>query len=133
MNVRDEIYQLLYTPGDRMPGSAMTNDEALAFARQKCPFGQYCLVRDWVWIDLDVNVLQAAELQKYSREPAIIYAHSVIIDSERRWDVGDSVRTSPLVSFEDNFLFRTTNSTYLLLGDGMRKRALFDVAAEIFF
>lgn len=132
MNAQDEIFQLLYSPGDHMTGSAMTDDEALAFARDKLPFGQYCLVRDWIWIDLDVNQLQAAELQKYLRKPALIYAHSVIIDSERRWDVGDSVRTSPLVSFEDDFLFRTTNSTYLLLGDGVRKRAPFDVVGQIF-
>ncbi|WP_424475924.1 DUF6957 family protein, partial [Pseudomonas viridiflava] len=32
----------------------MENDEAIAYVRQYCPQAPFCLVRDWVWVDLDV-------------------------------------------------------------------------------
>ncbi|WP_438709472.1 DUF6957 family protein [Stutzerimonas stutzeri] len=59
------------------------------------------------------------------------YAHTVIYDSERRWDVGDFVRTS-LLHQHDGFHFRTLNTTYLLLGPGTRMRASAEAAASIF-
>lgn len=46
--------------------------------------------------------------------------------------MGDVVRTSPLSVFEEGFLFRTLNSTYLMLGDGLRKRAALETVGRIF-
>ncbi|MNE93580.1 hypothetical protein D3C80_1914470 [compost metagenome] len=63
---------------------------------------------------------------KAQRQPALIYAHQVVFDSERRWDVGDFVRTSLLHQFSEGFHFRTLNSVYLLLGPGTRKPASAD-------
>ncbi|MNR62874.1 hypothetical protein D3C85_1850110 [compost metagenome] len=63
----------------------------------------------------------------------ILYAHGVVYDSARRWDVGDVMRTSPLSVFEEGFLFRTLNSTYVLLGDGQRKRAALETVGRIRF
>lgn len=126
------ITDLLYSPGELMAGSGMTNEQALAFARARFPYSEFCLVRDWQWLDLDVTEEQLALLEKTRRQPAIIYAHTVIYDSARRWDVGDFVRTSPLVSFEEGFLFRTLNSAYVLLGDGLRKRAALETVGRIF-
>lgn len=127
------ITELLYGPGQPMPGSAMTDEQAMVFAREHCRFTEFCLVRQWLWIDLDVTEAQRIELEKTRRQPVIVYAHSVIYDSARRWDVGDVVRTSPLCSFEDGYLFRTLNSVYLLLGDGQRKRASLETVGRIRF
>ncbi|WP_414602843.1 DUF6957 family protein [Pseudomonas aeruginosa] len=90
------------------------------------------IVRGWLWIDLDVTEAQRVELEKTRRQPAIIYAHTVIYDSARRWDVGDFVRTSPLYRFDEGFLFKTLNSIYVLLGDGVRKRAALETVGRIF-
>ena len=111
----------------------MTDDQALSFMRDLRLNTEYCLVRDWVWIDLDVTPLQLAELEKTRRKPALIFAHSVIYDSARRWDVGDLVRTSPLYQFRDDFLFQTLNSVYVLLGEGVRRRATVETVGRIFF
>ncbi len=127
------ISDLLYGPGQPMPGSAMTDEQALVFARERFPYSEFCLVRDWLWINLDVSDAQRIELEKTRRQPVIVYAHSVIYDSARRWDVGDVVRTSPLSSCEDGFLFRTLNSVYLLLGDGQSKRAALETVGRIRF
>lgn len=127
------VTELLYGPGEAMAGSGMTDDHALAFARERFSYFEFCLVRHWLWIDLDVTDAQRVELEKTRRQPVILYAHQVIYDSARRWDVGDVVRTSPLCSFEDDFLFRTLNSVYLLLGDGQRKRAPLETVGRIRF
>lgn len=127
------ITELLYGPGQPMPGSAMTDEQALVFARKRFPHSEFCLVRHWRWIDLDVSDAQRVELEKTQRQPVILYAHGVVYDSSRRWDVGDVVRTSPLSVFEEGFLFRTLNSTYVLLGDGQRKRAALETVGRIRF
>lgn len=115
-----------------MTGSEMSNEEAMAYARSRFPFGNYCIVREWRWIDLDVSTEQRAELAKTQRQPVVLYAHSVVIDLQRRWDVGDFVRTSPLHVFEEGFHFKTLNCTYLLLGAGTRKHARAETVARIF-
>ena len=127
------ITELLYGPGQPMPGSAMTDEQALVFARKRFPHSEFCLVRHWRWIDLDVSDAQRVELEKTQRQPVILYAHGVVYDSSRRWDVGDVVRTSPLSLFEEGFLFRTLNSTYVLLGEGQRKRATLETVGRIRF
>lgn len=122
---------VLYLTGEPMSGSGMSDDEALAYAKQYFPDGNYCLVRDWRWFDLEVTESQRLLLAKTQRQPALIYAHTVIYDSERRWDVGDFVRTS-LLHQHESFHFRTLNSIYLLLGTGTRIKASADAVASIF-
>ena len=38
-----------------MSGLELTQDEAVRITRKHFPWFEYCLVRDWVWIDLDVT------------------------------------------------------------------------------
>lgn len=123
MTSLSEITDLLYVAGIPMPGSSMSDEEALSYARKKFPFGNFCLVRNWMWIDMESTDAQRLALERTQRQPALIYAHTVVFDSERRWDVGDFVRTSLLHQFTDEFHFKTLNSVYLLLGPGSRKRA----------
>ncbi len=115
-----------------MPGSSMTDEEALAYARKEFAHMAFCLVRDWIWVDLDVSEEQGTHLSQTQRQPALIYAHSVVYDSARRWDVGDFVRTSLLSQFSDGFLFITLNSVYLLLGPGIRKQSSPEIVSSIF-
>ena len=84
-------------------------------------------------IDINVTPAQLAELEKTHRQPVIIFSHRVIYDSMRRWDVGDLVRTSLLHEFRDGFLFQTLNTDYVLLGQGMRKRAALETVGRIVF
>ena len=132
MNDLQALNDLLYSPGEPMNGSTMTDEQALAYARERFSYFEFCLVRQWLWIDLNVTDEQRIELAKTQRQPALIYAHSVIYDSARRWDVGDFVRTSPLYRFDEGFLFKTLNSTYILLGEGVRKRAALETVGRIF-
>lgn len=131
MTTLSEVMDALYSTGEPMSGSGMSDDEALVYAKQYFPDGNYCLVRNWRWLDLEVTESQRLLLAQTGRQPALIYAHTVIYDSERRWDVGDFVRTS-LLHQHEGFHFKTLNSNYLLLGPGTRIKASADAVASIF-
>lgn len=107
------IEELLHGTGEVMPGAPMSNDEAMNYVLARSGHAVYCIARDWVWIDLDMGEAQSTLLQHSGRLPVIAYASTVIFDSARRFDVGDFVRTSPLVSLEENFLFQN-GQQYLL-------------------
>ncbi len=132
MNDLNAVTEMLYGPGEPMSGSSMTNEEALVFAHEHLRREQFCLVRGWIWLDLDVTDAQRAVLAKTGRQPVMIYAHTVVYDSAGRWDAGDFVRTSPLHRFDEGFLFKTSNTTYVLLGDGVRKRVALETVGRIF-
>lgn len=127
MDHSDSLYKLMYGPGAPAEGREMSDEEAIAFVRNKYPHSSYCLVRDWIWIELEMPATQLNALKKQGRSPVILYAHSVIFDSARRWDVGDYVRSSPLAEFCDGFLFCTWNSVYVLLGSGQKKTATLEI------
>ena len=132
MNELNALTDLLYTPGQPMAGSDMSDEDAIVYARNYFPQGGYCIVREWIWIDLDASEELRAALAKTQRQPVMLYAHHVVCDVKRRWDAGDFVRTSPLHAFENDFHFKTLNTTYLLLGGGTRKLATAETMARIF-
>lgn len=127
-----EITDLLYGDGIPTPGSKVSQEEAVRIVRERHPYAEYCIVSNWRWVDLDVTPEQRDELARTNRQPVVIYAHTVIYDSQRRWDVGDFVRTSYLHKFEDGFIFQTLNTIYILIGDGIRTRANLDTLWRIF-
>lgn len=127
-----EITDLLYGDGIPMSGSKVGQDEAVRIVRERHPYAEYCLVSNWRWLDLDVTQEQRDELVRTNRQPVVIYAHTVIYDSQRRWDVGDFVRTSYLYKFEDDFIFQTLNTIYILIGDGIRTKTSLETLGHIF-
>ncbi|WP_341303242.1 hypothetical protein [Pseudomonas sp. TMP25] len=125
MSELENITSLLYGPGEVMKGIDMTWEQArdcVLLSDHSC-WVPYCIIKDWVWIDLSVTDHEREQLLAAGIQPVMIYSHSVLFDSARRFDVGDWVRTSPLVTFTEGCFFRTRNSLYVLVGDGVRKRA----------
>lgn len=125
MNELEKITGLLYGAGEVMPGIEMTMEQARdrVLASDLSSFVPYCIVRDWIWIDLVLPDPALEQFQAAGQQPVMLYSHSVLYDSARRFDVGDWVRTTPLVTFSEGCFFRTRNSLYVLVGDGVRKRA----------
>ena len=70
---------------------------------------------NWTW--WDVYMMENTT----SAPMEIIYARNVINTNTRRFDIGDWVRTSPLVRFSNNCLFETNSTVYVLVGNGTRK------------
>jgi hypothetical protein len=121
MNDLKAVLELLHVASDPMPGSLLRPDDAAAYVRKQFPGQAYCLVRDWIWLDLLVEDKHRLALATTDRLPVMLYAHCVIEDSAGRWAPGDFVRTSLLHRFEHEFLFRTQQTLYVLLGTGTRK------------
>lgn len=121
MSDLESVIDLLHVPGEPMSGSLLSPDDATAYMCEQFPGQAYCLVRDWIWLDLLVEDKHRLALATTDRAPVMLYAHSVIYDSRRRWGAGDFVRTSLLHRFEQEFLFRTHNTIYVLMGPGSRK------------
>ncbi|WP_289239943.1 DUF6957 family protein [Pseudomonas sp. FEMGT703P] len=132
MKQLNEVIDLLFSAGIPIPGAKVSQEEAVRIVREHHPYAEYCIVSKWRWIDLDVTPEQRAELARTNRQPVVIYADTVIYDSQRRWDVGDFVRTSYLHKFEDGFIFQTLNTIYILIGDGIRTRASLETLGRIF-
>lgn len=130
-----KISDLLYAPGEVMPGIDMALEEACArgaaagFIDEK-PF---CVVRDWIWIDLIVPDALREALQASGQQPVMVYASQVLYDSAQRFNFGDCVRTTQLVEFADGCIFRTRNTRYVLVGPGVRKSAEASTVLKMFW
>ncbi len=129
-----KVADLLYGPGEVMPGIEMSLEQALERVKTFTHFPEepYCVVRNWIWIDLILPDRVREELKAAGQESVMLYADSVLYDSNRRFDVGNWVRTTPLISFSEGCCFRTRNTLYVLVGSGLRKRAELPTVVKIF-
>lgn len=133
MDQLQKIEKLLSGSDEKMSGSGMTDDEAKVFVRERFPFASYCLVRDWIWIDLDIPDEQHRYVESQGLKAVAMYAHTVVYDSAHRWSQsGGFVRTTLLHVFSDGCVFRTLNTTYVLLGNGRRTHADPQTIAQLF-
>ncbi|WOD12330.1 hypothetical protein RPW65_05575 [Pseudomonas sp. NyZ704] len=123
---------LLHGEGAPMLGIDMTEQKAIALAEQKCPYKSWCIVKDWVWVDLVRSPKIMESFQRAGTEPTMLYAHHVINDSRGRFPPGGWVRSSPLLTFSDGCLFETRNTVYVLTGNGKRKEAALETVMGIF-
>jgi hypothetical protein len=126
------VTDLLHGAGETMLGHEFTNEEAVARVREQFPGKPFCLVRDWIWIDLSMPDSVRAALERTARQPVMLYAHQVVQDSLWRFAPGDWVRSTPLVAFTEGCFFETGNSVYVLLGHGVRKTAELSTVNKVF-
>ena len=126
------ITELLHGGGIAMLGHELSDEEAIASVRHRFRYASYCLVRQWIWIDLVMPEAVLEDLKRSGRQPVMLYAHEVVSDSQRRFQPGDWVRSTPLVSFSDGCFFQTLNTVYVLLGNGVRKTAELSTVIKVF-
>ncbi|MGE6792164.1 DUF6957 family protein [Pseudomonas guineae] len=128
----EKINDFLSTEGEVI--RSVCDDEAasIALAQELCPGKPYCSVRQWVLVDLDISDDKKVLVKGQGFQPILLYAHSVVTDSARRFAPGDWVRSTLLVDLKSNFLFETKNSVYILLGAGSRKTVEPAVVTSIF-
>ncbi|MCW8988123.1 MAG: hypothetical protein OQK75_10720 [Gammaproteobacteria bacterium] len=70
-------------------------------------------VKNWIWCDVSIE----------DNKLEVVKADYVLRSNNRQFDVGDWVRTSPIINFTDNCICETSNSFYILVGKGTRKNA----------
>lgn len=70
-------------------------------------------IKNWMWLDIEMD----------GQQLAIVKADCVVRTSNRKFDIGDWVRTSPIINFTNNCICETSNSFYILVGNGTRKES----------
>ena len=119
----EEISQLLYGAGEEVAGWQGTQDELIALAAKTFPGKAFCVVKQWILIDLTVNPAEKEKLSRLGLLPATLFAHEIVLDSKGRFQPGMWVRSNFGVFFTEGCMFETKNTVYLLLGPGLRKEA----------
>lgn len=119
----DEIAQLLYGNDGETSGWNGSQEDLISFAGKLFPGKAYCVVRQWILIDLTVTSVEKEELTLLGLIPATMYAHEVVLDSRCRFQPKMWVRSNFGVSFIYGCMFETKNTVYLLWGSGQRKEA----------
>lgn len=119
----EEISQLLYGAGEEMPGWQGTEDELIALSAKIFPGKAFCVVRQWILIDLTVNSDEKEKLTGLGLFPATLFAHEIVLDSKGRFQPTMWVRSNFGKSFTEGCMFETKSTVYLLWGSGLRKEA----------
>lgn len=132
MDDLNAVTELLHGAGTTMLGHECSDEEAVCRVRERFPHRSFCLVRDWIWIDLAMPDSVHVEFERTARQGVLLYAHQVVLDSRGRFFPGDWVRSTPLVAFTDDCFFETGNTVYMLLGNGTRKTAELSTVNMIF-
>lgn len=100
-----------------------TDEQLIELVRALCPYKPYCLVESWTIFNVDVSEEELNKIHAAGQLPMILFAHNVRFDSERRFDMGDWMRSTFATSFDEGFLFETRNTIYVLKGPGHEKSA----------
>lgn len=124
--------ELLDSPGDPRQGPMDSDEILIGLVLALYPGKPYCLVDAWTIFKVDVTEDELAKIQAAGQMPLVVFARNVRFDSERRFDVGDWVRSTFATSFEEGFLFETRNTVYVLCGDGHEKVTSLKTALSFF-
>lgn len=115
--------ELLSGLGEPRQGSTDSYEILTGLVQARYPRKPYCLIEGWTIFRVDVTEDELKKIHDEGQLPLIVFAQNVVFDSERRFDVGDWVRSTFAVSFKEGFLFETRNTVYLLMGPGHEKVA----------
>ena len=85
-------------------------------------------VSDWVWWNLNCSNSTKEMLSQKGLMPTALYSHNLIWDELGEFPPGLSVKTSLLERFEENCLFITRNTIYVLVGPGRQS----DIDPKVF-
>lgn len=85
----------------------------IATDKTKRSYKNIYAVKSWIWYDAEIK----------GKKLEVVKADYVVRSNNRRFDVGDWVRTSPIINFTHNCLCETSSSFYILIGKGTRKEA----------
>ncbi|MBD0678043.1 DUF6957 family protein [Pseudomonas sp. PSB11] len=124
----DEIAQLLYGIDGETSGWTGSQEDLISLAGKLFPSKAFCLVRQWILIDLTVTPVEKEKLTGLGLLPMTLFAHELVLDSKGRFQPKMWVRSNFGVSLIYGCMFETKNTVYLLWGPGQRKEATLEVA-----
>lgn len=117
-----ELVELLHGGGEPINGFGKEIWEAEVEALLNFPNKPFCIVRDWRIIQVDVDEQYRDSLSSDGLAPYVLYAAEVLVHSSGKLCQGGWVRSTFQRSFTLGYLFESTNTVYVLLGRGVRKK-----------
>lgn len=87
-------------------------------ATSSYPHSRYTAIEKWYWIDIDASDAETKKLGSMGLAPSLVYTENILIDNPDRFF--RCVTSTLLAEFSNNSLFRTRNTTYILVGKGTR-------------
>ena len=118
----NEISQLLYGTGYESPGWQDSEEGLISLAAKTFPGKAFCVVKQWILIDLTVTPVEREKLTSLGLLPATLFAHEIVLDSQGRFQPSMWVRSNFGIS-SHRYMFETNKTVYLLLGPGLKKEA----------
>lgn len=106
--------------GMAIPGNTLTQEAAIALAELRCPNRPFCIVSQWLVLDVSMTPAQQQAVFSVGLHPVALYAGHVLLDSCGRFQPGDWLRSTLSVWYEESGLFCTPNTLYVLTGPGRR-------------
>ena len=90
----NEISQLLYGTGDESPGWQGSEEALISLAAKTFPGKAFCVVKQWILIDLTVTPVEREKLTSLGLIPATLFAHEIVLDSKGRFQPAMWVRSN---------------------------------------
>ncbi|MHC8304795.1 DUF6957 family protein [Pseudomonas sp. PB3P13] len=119
----EEISKLFYGAGEEVLGWQGSQEDLISSTAKAFPGKAFCVVRQWILIDLTVTPDEGEKLTNLGLLPMTLFAHEVVLDSKGRFEPSMWVRSNFGQSFTESCMFETKNTVYLLLAAGQRKVA----------
>ncbi|MDI1328911.1 hypothetical protein [Pseudomonas sp.] len=124
--------ELLSGLGDAREGAAFTTEFMMDAIQDRFPGKAYCLVEEWIIFRADLSHDELTKVNEAGHIPLFVFAHRVVQDSRRRFQMGDWVRSSMCVTFREGYMFETKNTVYLLMGNGEERVASLNAIFSFF-
>ena len=123
--------QQMIGPSAIIQGAEIKLEEAIRVTREKFPDRSFCIVNEWVWLDLDAPDLVVEELAVEGMKPIMLLVFEVLFDSSTNSN-SHWFRSTPMMDFTDGMFFQTQNKLYILLGSGRRTSMSLSAVVRMF-
>ncbi|WP_426236542.1 DUF6957 family protein [Pseudomonas sp. TWP3-2] len=116
----DLIEDVLYGPAQMLGGSQLEDGELIQMAREEFEGRPFCIVRNWMLLDLLLAEAQEREVRKQGLQPTVLFINHAVFDSDTLVPTGDGLITGYQKDFHGCF-FESKDKLYILAGRGARK------------
>ncbi|TPG91170.1 hypothetical protein EAH72_27345 [Pseudomonas caspiana] len=120
-NVQTELIEdVLYGPARMIGGSRLEDDELIRLAREEFDGQPFCIVRNWMLLDILLPETEERDVRKRGLQPSVLLVHEAVFDSEGRIAARDRFITGFQKDLHGCF-FESEDALYILSGRGFRK------------
>jgi hypothetical protein len=131
-NVTDTelLGDLFYGTAHIVGGSRLTDDELIRLANDTFREKQFCIVRNWMLLDVLPPPSIEQDIKAQGLEATILYAQMMVFDSQDMHRPGESVLSGYQRDF-DGCIFESKDVLYILAGRGARKHVSVPAVAAL--